>query len=198
MRLGILLSGGMDSIALAKWKRPSIAFTVNYGQVCAEAELRAAAIICDELGIQHEIIVADCQKLGRGDLAGLPPSALSEIPEWWPFRNQLLITLAAMRAATLGVNTVLLGTVQSDGVHKDGRKEFIEGIDQVVSMQEGGLRIFAPAIDMTSAELIQESGIEMSLLAWAHSCHVSNYACGRCRGCFKHRSTMSAIGYEAY
>ena len=33
----LLLSGGMDSIALAFWKRPEIAITIDYGQRAAEA-----------------------------------------------------------------------------------------------------------------------------------------------------------------
>ncbi len=31
-KTAILLSGGMDSIALAYWKRPELAITINYGQ----------------------------------------------------------------------------------------------------------------------------------------------------------------------
>lgn len=48
---GILLSGGMDSMALAYLERPDIAFTINYGQRCAEAEIKASAYIAGVLNI---------------------------------------------------------------------------------------------------------------------------------------------------
>ena len=37
----MLLSGGMDSIAVAYWRRPSLAITIDYGQVPAAGELRS-------------------------------------------------------------------------------------------------------------------------------------------------------------
>lgn len=198
MSLGILLSGGMDSAALACWKRPEVAFTINYGQVCAEAEIHAASQICKELTIEHEIISVDCSSLGSGDLAGLPPNPIAPVPEWWPFRNQLLITLAAMRAIKLGTQTLLFGSVKSDLIHIDGRKDFFEKISELTSMQEGQLHIVAPAVELTSVELIKHSGIDRPILAWAHSCHVSNFACGNCRGCYKHQAVMAELGYGAY
>jgi 7-cyano-7-deazaguanine synthase len=39
----VLLSGGMDSIALACWQRPEFAITVDYGQRAAATEVAVAA-----------------------------------------------------------------------------------------------------------------------------------------------------------
>ena len=33
--IGLLLSGGMDSISIAWWKRPDVAISVDYGQRAA-------------------------------------------------------------------------------------------------------------------------------------------------------------------
>ena len=63
----ILLSGGMDSIALAYWLRPEIAITLDYGQRAAEAEIKAAAKVAGALGIEHSVISVDCSALGSGD-----------------------------------------------------------------------------------------------------------------------------------
>ena len=38
--LAILLSGGMDSIALAYWKKPAHSITIDYGQKAANAEMK--------------------------------------------------------------------------------------------------------------------------------------------------------------
>jgi len=194
----LLLSGGMDSIALAFWKRPEIAFTVDYGQAAASAEVAAATQVCDELGIAHQVIRADCSSLGSGDMAGKDPLALAPVPEWWPFRNQLLITLAGMRAASLGVRTILVGSVASDGAHADGRPDFYEAVDRLMRLQEGSIGVDAPALGMTTVELVRLSGVPKELLAWAHSCHLGPLACGGCRGCVKHYEVTKVLFDDAY
>ena len=194
----MLLSGGMDSIAVAYWRRPSLAITIDYGQVPAAGELRAAAAVADELGIKHEIVEVDLRALGSGDLAGRAAIDVAPIPEWWPFRNQMLVTLAAMRGIALDVTRLLIGTVKSDSSHADGRRKFIAAMDDVLKLQEGGLRLEAPAIDLTAVELIRTSATPREILAWAHSCHVAEYACGVCRGCHKHYETYEALGVAAY
>lgn len=196
--LAILLSGGMDSIALAYWLRPSIAITVDYGQVAAEAEIRASKTICSQLGIMHDVLTIDCRAIGSGEMAAATPAQVAPAREWWPFRNQLLITFAAARLIKLGQKRLLVGSVKTDGEYQDGRKEFYARIDQIVSSQEGGIRVEAPAIDMTTEELIRKSGIGFDLLAWSHSCTHGNLACGVCRSCIKHRCVMQSLGFGAY
>jgi len=194
----ILLSGGMDSIALTYWKRPEIAITLDYGQVCADAELEAASRVAASLSCRHEIIRIDCRSLGSGDLAGRTVHALGATQEWWPYRNQLLITLAAMRAIEIDGTEVMVACVASDGNYRDGTPEFIERMNELVSFQEGELRVTAPAIGMTTVELARKAQVPFDLLAWAHSCHCSNLACGNCRGCFKHQVAMETLGHGYY
>jgi len=198
MKAALLLSGGMDSIAIAYWLRPQCAITVDYGQKPAAAELRAASAVSTALGIDHHVIVADLSALGSGDMAGSAALSVAALSEWWPFRNQMLLTLGAMRAVALGVNRLLIGTLATDGGHADGRSEFVEAMDRVLRAQEGAISLEAPAINLTAAQLIRESGVPMEILAWAHSCHVSDYACGLCRGCRKHYETLAELGVEPY
>lgn len=198
MRTGILLSGGMDSIAVAYWQRPELAITIDYGQLPAAGEIRAAAAAADAMGLEHHLIRADLRSLGSGDLAGSSPVSIAPIPEWWPFRNQMLVTLAAMKAVTLGIGRLLIGTVKSDNQHADGRSEFVVAMDVLLRLQEGSIALEAPAIDLTSAELLRQISIPQEIIAWAHSCHVSEYACGVCRGCRKHYETLGQIGVDPY
>src|SRR5690606_20037735 len=114
-------SGGMDSLAIAYWLRPEVGITVAYGQRAAQAEIRAAAVICESLNIEHHIIDTNLSALGSGDMAGLSPVDLAPVPEWWPFRNQMLVTLAAMKAVTINVNKLLIGSLRTDGIHADGK-----------------------------------------------------------------------------
>lgn len=198
MNIGLLLSGGMDSIALAYWKRPQFAYTVDYGQLAASGEIQAAATVCKALDIHHHVIRANCRELGLGDMAGVPPSKLSPVTEWWPFRNQLLITLVGAKAISDNVAELMFGAIATDTAHKDGRKEFFQIINQLMTFQEGNLRVVAPAINLDAASLVTISGVPREILAWSHSCHVAPYACGNCRGCVKHAETMKKLGYEDY
>ena len=198
MKTALLLSGGMDSIAIAYWKRPEVGITVAYGQRASKAELRAAAAVCEALNIEHHVIEADLSSLGSGDMAGQAPAALAAVSEWWPFRNQMLVTLAAMKAVALGVNKLMIGTLRTDGVHADGKPEFIDLMNSVLRIQEGEILLEAPAIKLSGTELIKSSNIPSDLLAWAHSCHVANEACGMCRGCRKHYETLEELGFAPY
>jgi 7-cyano-7-deazaguanine synthase len=198
MKIALLMSGGIDSVALAWWQKPDIAYTIDYGQKSAEGEIRAATAVCLALSIPHRIITVDCRTLGSGDLAGSDPSPLAPVSEWWPFRNQLLLTIGGMAAVQDGVTTIFFGTVKTDSIHRDGTPQFFENAVRLIEDQEGNIQVKAPAITMTSVELIRVAGIDPSILSWAHSCHTSEFACGRCRGCNKHRMVMTEIGYGSY
>jgi 7-cyano-7-deazaguanine synthase len=194
----LLLSGGMDSTCLAYWQRPGVAITVDYGQKAAAGELRAAAAVCGALTIEHLVIRADLSALGSGDLAGAAPLAMANVSEWWPYRNQMLVTLAAMKCVSVGADILTIGALRTDDAHVDGRLQFVQALDALLAMQEGGLRLEAPAIGLSAAELVVKSGIPDDVLAWAHSCHVSDYACGECRGCRKHYETLRELQRNPY
>jgi 7-cyano-7-deazaguanine synthase len=196
MKTGLLLSGGMDSLCIAWWKRPDVAITIDYGQLPAAAEIAASTAICQQLGIEHHVLRIDCRSLGSGDMVGVEESVHAPATDWWPYRNQLLITLAAMKSIGLGVTHLLIGTVKSDGSHRDGTPTFVAAISNVLALQEGGLRVEAPAIDMTTAELARESGVPAGALAWAHSCHKADVACGDCRGCNKYFEVLRELDHD--
>lgn len=185
-KVALLLSGGMDSIAIAYWKKPEIAITIDYGQKAANAEIYAASQVAKQLNIEHYIISVDYSKLGCGDMNGTSALSISPMTEWWPYRNQMLITIACMKGVQLGITKLMIGSVKTDGSHVDGTREFYEIISKLMKLQEGNIEIEAPAIDMTSVELIKKSQIPYSLLLWAHSCHTSNNPCMKCHGCMKY------------
>jgi 7-cyano-7-deazaguanine synthase len=196
--IALLMSGGMDSVSIAWWKRPDVAIFVDYGQRPAAAEEAAGIAACRAMAIPHETVRADCAALGSGSMAGSPANHLAPVPEWWPFRNQLILTLAGIAALRLGVKELMIGTLSTDSQHADGRLEFVTRISDLMGMQEGGLIVSAPAISMTADELVRTSGIPKDVLAWAHSCHTGELACGQCRGCFKHYETWKTLGWDPH
>lgn len=183
MRL-LLLSGGVDSSAIAWWTRPDVCLTVNYGQAPAQGEIRAAAGICREVGLRHEILEAGLAHLGSGLMAGRTTSPVGNAAEWWPYRNQMLVTLAAMRFVGEGLEEIMIGALESD-IHLDGSRAFLEALDRTMALQEGGVRVTAPAHPYTTGELLKVSGFPSSMLGATFSCHAADMPCGRCSGCEK-------------
>jgi 7-cyano-7-deazaguanine synthase len=190
----LLLSGGIDSTALAAWRKPAATLAIDYGQRPAHGEIVAAGQVAKELGLDFFVLRVDCSEVGSGIMAGTISVNNAPSSEWWPFRNQLLVTLAAGWALPRGFDTIALGSVRTDGFHIDGTSRFFEAIDRVLVLQEGGMRVVAPALDMTSAELVERSGVSDQVLAWTISCHRGSSACGDCAGCQKHENVLRQAG----
>lgn len=186
----------MDSIALSYWKRPAISFTIDYGQKAASSEIRSARQVSKELGIMHNTIKVDCSQLGSGDMGNDKPLSIAPVSEWWPFRNQLLITLGCMKGVKLGIKELLLGSVLTDASHKDGTGKFYNLLAEVVEFQEGAISVKCPALGMSTIELIKKANVPPSILLWAHSCHTSNQPCMHCNGCRKYLHTLQQLGID--
>lgn len=189
----LLLSGGIDSTAVCYWKRPAVALTVNYGQLPFEGEALAAKRVCSTLGIEHFVINTPVRNLGAGDLAGEPPLNISPETEWWPFRNQFLITLGAMLAIKKGLAEVLIGAVRTDDFFIDSSASFIQAVSNLLTMQEGNLQLSAPAAGLSTVELIKHTQLPLDVLCLTHSCHVSEDPCGKCWGCLKHIEVLGEL-----
>lgn len=193
---GLLLSGGMDSMALAWLERPEHCFFVDYGQLPANKEEEVSRVVAERVGSQYHSIKIDCGSIGAGCLIGKSEAKFSPSLEWWPFRNQLLVTIVGSKALEIGICNLLIGTVKSDNFHKDGTSEFIYALDSLMKIQEGNISVSAPAINMKSEELITISQIPEEFIYLSHSCHVSNIACGICPGCIKHFAILRILGIE--
>jgi len=184
----------MDSAAIAYQLKPDICLTVDYGQRPAEGEVVAAKAISDAIGLKHELLRVDIGAIGGGLLFGEAVDiSRAPTPEWLPYRNQLLVTLAGMRFLRAGIEEIIIGTVKGDSVHSDGQPDFIRKISLLMEAQEGAVKVTAPALNISGEELIRNSKIPRSILAYSLSCHRSSLACGNCRGCFKAQSIWAKM-----
>jgi 7-cyano-7-deazaguanine synthase len=188
----LLFTGGMDSTAIAWMSRPDQALFIDYGHRSARGEERAARAIADAMNMPLDIRRADMSRFGHGTMSASGASLLGAKPEFWPYRNQMLITFAAMAYAARPLDEIFIGTVAGDDVHPDGRKEFVAAIDGLVA-QQSQVRVSAPAIEMSTLELIRTAQVPRSILGWTFSCHTGEWACGNCRGCFKHSQVMECL-----
>lgn len=196
IKKAVLLSGGIDSISLVYGIRPDIAYTIDYGQTAAEREVYVSKYICEKLNIQHKVIKINCQSLGTGTMAKTENLHFAPSEEWWPFRNQLLITFASMQGVKDGVHELYLASVKSDSFHQDGTEEFYKLINKLVSFQEGDIKIHCPTLEFYSHEIALRYKVPKKLLTMAHSCHISNLACGHCSGCIKQLRVRHELNIE--
>lgn len=190
----LLFSGGVDSTSLAAIGGPLLLF-VDYGQLSAPAESRAAHAIASVLGLRLRSIKLDLREVGSGLLHGERESKEAPSPEWWPYRNQFLATAGAAIAHEEGLSRVLLGSVSTDGLrHVDGTRRFYEALDALIALQEGGIHVAAPALELTTAELVQRAALDPSVLALTYSCHRACRPCGDCPGCWKRTELLRELG----
>lgn len=190
----LLFTGGLDSTALAWMLKPDKLVFFDYGQRPAKGEERASRAIAAALGIDLDIRGVNLSAFGHGTMSvsGTPLASASKAPEFWPYRNQMLITLAAMAYAAEPLTEISVGTVVGDDAHPDGSREFVSAMDGLVKLQSG-VRVLAPAIDMTTGQLVSKAAVPKSILGWTFSCHTGEWACGYCRGCNKHRQVIECL-----
>ena len=190
----MLLSGGLDSAAVAALQQPDQALFVDYGQVPAEAERKAARAVARHLDLELGELEVDLSTLGSGLLAGRPQLEEAPTPEWFPFRNQQLVTLAAAHALKHRLGSVVLGTVAGDGSrHADSTPGFVTELDTLLRSQEGGIRVLAPHINTPAHELLMNSGLPDAVINQTYSCHSNNLACSECPGCRRRIDVLSRL-----
>jgi 7-cyano-7-deazaguanine synthase len=191
----LLLSGGLDSTALAAVRPPAAAVFVDYGQRPAAAEQRAATAVAGALGLELHEVQLDLRSIGGGLLLNETALRGSPSPEWWPYRNQMLVTAAAAVALRLGLDSVVVGTVAGDGArHADGTVPFYDALRTLLRLQEGGIDVLTPVIAETTEQLVGRSGLPEGVLGWTVSCHRSELPCGDCPGCWKRARVLSTLG----
>lgn len=216
----VLLSGGLDSatvLALAKAAGfEPFALSFRYGQRHA-VELELAHRVARAMRVaEHAVVDIDLRQFGgsalTGDIdvpKGRTPAEMGEgIPiTYVPARNTVFLSFALAWAETLGAQDIFIGVNRLDySGYPDCRPEFIHAFEQMANLAtragvEGQqrLRIHAPLIDLTKAQIIQR-GLELGVdYAWTSSCYDPSPAgrpCGECDSCQLRARGFAQIGAE--
>jgi len=208
----LLLSGGLDSYtagAIAGRDGYDLyALTVRYGQV-HQREVAAARDVAKNLGVTRHIeLSVDLAAFGGSTLVGdgaIPKDRDLEGPgipsTYVPARNTIFLSLAMGWAEVLGAEAIVLGVNALDySGYPDCRPEYLEAFERLASLAtragvEGGrLRIIAPLVNMSKADIIRE-GLKLALdYGLTHSCYdpdSSGAPCERCDSC-----RLRARGFE--
>lgn len=209
MKAVCLLSGGPDSAtAAAVAKREGYelyCLSFNYGQI-ATKEIESAKKIARALGVKEHRIV-DISFLR--ELYGPGVTALLDkrmpMPEKFdqsiivPFRNGILLAIAAGYATAVGAEVIFYGAQGDDArFYPDCRREFVSAISRAISSgTESKLAVRNPLGDRTKAEVLKladELGVPLEL-AW--SCYLNGELhCGRCESCRNRKRAFAEAGIK--
>lgn len=200
----VLLSGGLDSYTAAAAARRDgyalFALTLRYGQVHAH-EIEAARRVAKALAVaRHVELDIDLASFGGSALVGdgeIPKDRKldrHDIPSTYvPARNTVFLSLALAWAEVVGAVAVVLGVNALDySGYPDCRPEYLEAFERLAALAtragvEGRpLRILAPLLHMSKAEIVR-AGLALELdYGLTHSCYdprPDGGPCGRCDSC---------------
>lgn len=201
----VLLSGGLDSYTAAAIVRSEgydlHALSVRYGQVHVR-EIQAARAVARALGVTRHIeLGVDLSAFGGSALVGdgdipkdRPLTGGSDIPATYvPARNTVLLALALGWAEVVAAEAIVIGVNALDySGYPDCRPAYLAAFERLAALAtkagvEGrSVRILAPLVDLTKAEIVAR-GVALGLdYGLTHSCYdplFDGAPCGRCDSC---------------
>lgn len=205
----IVVSGGMDSVTLLYDMKDSIALAVSfdYGSNHNAREIPLAAMHCGRLGIRHITIGLDfMQKYFKSSLL----DGADAIPEGHyaddnmkstvvPFRNGIMLAIAAGIAESNGLKNVLIANHGGDhAIYPDCRPEFVSAMDAATTAGTYvGVRVVAPYTNLTKADIARKGKLLGIDYAETWSCYKGGEKhCGRCGTCVERREALAEAGIE--
>ncbi len=211
MKALLVYSGGLDSTTLLREYRDSIvlAVTFDYGSKHNAREIACARENCKLLGIRHMVIpLGFIGQYFKSDLL----LGGGEIPEGSydeenmkstvvPFRNGIMLSVAAGLAESYGLDTVLLANHSGDhAIYPDCRPEFVEAMDAAVKAGTyEGIRVVSPYCDITKRDIALRGkaiGLDYSL---TYSCYKGGEKhCGKCGTCTERKEALEGFDPTEY
>ena len=211
MKALLVYSGGLDSTTLLYEYKDSIALAVtfDYGSKHNAREIACARENCKRLGIRHLVIPLGF--IGQYFKSDLLLSG-GEIPEGnyaeenmkstvVPFRNGIMLSVAAGLAESYGLDTVLLANHSGDhAIYPDCRPAFVEAMDAAVRAGTyEGIRVVSPYCDITKRDIALRGkaiGLDYS---HTYSCYKGGEKhCGKCGTCTERREALEGFDPTEY
>lgn len=211
MRAVLIYSGGLDSSTLLYEYRDSIelAVTFDYGSKHNAREISYAVENCKRLGIKHLVIplgfIGQYFKsdllLSGGDIPHGSYDDENMKSTVVPFRNGIMLSVAAGLAESYGLDTVLLANHAGDhAIYPDCRPEFVEAMDAAVHAGTyEGIRVVSPYCNITKRDIALRGkaiGMDYSL---TYSCYEGGEKhCGKCGTCVERKEALEGFDPTEY
>ena len=203
----LVLSGGMDSTTML-WEyrdRIAAAVTFQYGSNHNRREALCARLNCEKAGV--EWIEIDLAFMGQYFKSSLLEGA-DAIPEGGyaddnmrstvvPFRNGIMLAVAAGLAESRGLRGVMLANHSGDHtIYPDCRPEFVDAMGAAIKTGTfEGLELLAPYTMLTKGEIADRGkkiGVDYSL---TYSCYKGGPThCGKCGTCVERAEALDFAG----
>ena len=209
MKVVVLCSGGMDSVAALYWAREQhevvVVLSFDYGAKHNAREIPFAAEHAAGLGLRHDVVALPF-------VDALFTSALlksgGEIPEGHyeadsmkqtvvPFRNAILLSIAAGVAESAGAAGVVIAAHGGDhAIYPDCREDFMQAMGD--AMRRGTyarVALLRPFIALSKGEIAVEGGRLGVDFARTWSCYKGGAQhCGKCGTCVERREAFGQAG----
>lgn len=203
----IIVSGGMDSITLLYDRKEDIALGISfdYGSKHNAREIPMAKMHCERLGIKHITIeLAFMQQYFQSSLL----MGGEDIPEGHyadenmkstvvPFRNGIMLSIAAGIAESNGLKKVLIANHGGDhAIYPDCRPEFIQSMNAATKAGTYvDVEVVAPYTDITKSDIARRGKVLGIDYAETWSCYKGgDVHCGKCGTCVERKEALADAG----
>lgn len=207
----VLLRGGIDSaICLAdaveeRGKENVVALYLYYGQV-HKKEKAAAKRLAEYYRVEYmemdiSKVMSFSQSKALADHVSKDESDYSDKKAEVPFRNGLMISVAASVALSIGADSVRMAVHADESagrVYPDKRESFLRTMAAAVNEgTDGELKLILPFADMSKKQVMMH-GVKLGVpFAHTWSCYESdNEPCGYCVGCKGRAAAFKLIDEE--
>lgn len=206
MKVLVILSGGMDSTValhntLSEGNSVVKAITFNYGSKHSDREIKMAIEQCRILGVSHELI--DITQIGKHLKSDLLKSG-GDIPDGHyedgvmkktvvPFRNGIMLSIAAGIAESCGAKAIVLGNHFGDhAIYPDCRDDFAKSMRMAINLGTyENIDLHTPFQKITKAEIAvigNKLGVDFSK---TYSCYKGGEKhCGTCGTCVERKEAF--------
>ncbi len=203
----VLTSGGMDSAVTLYDKVRELgqasvhALSFTYGAKQNAQESKRAATLCQHLGVARTVIdLAFMGELFRSDLlqsgAEIPTGCYTDASMQRtvvPFRNGIMLSIAAGFAESLGAQEIALSNHSGDHrTYPDCRPEFIDAMSQAVATGTYAKIVLSSPLCHRSKIDVARRGHELNVpFKDTYSCYVGGEKhCGCCGTCTQRREAF--------
>lgn len=206
----VLLSGGLDSTVLLYWMKERFSkihpLYVDYGSSHKLMELSKAQETCKDLELQLHVAQVSIDFLKGSSLTDntveTPDELKDTINVVVPFRNTMMIVLAAAFADSVGAGVISISpTLEDFAVFRDCRREFIDSLKTTLmlgSKYEQEYDILTPFIHYTKEEVISV-GLSLDVdftKTWSCYNPQDGKACGVCPACIVRKKGFDALNIK--
>lgn len=209
MKVVVLCSGGMDSVAALQWAQVNhvvvAAISFDYGAKHNPRELPFAAENAARLGVRHEVVKLDfVARLFASDLltsGGDIPDGHYEAENMKqtvvPFRNAVMLSIATGFAESAGAEGLVIAAHGGDhAIYPDCREDFMRAMGDAMRLGTyAGIQLLRPFVAMNKAQIASAGtklGVDFSR-TW--SCYKGGAVhCGTCGTCVERREAFIAAG----